>query len=63
MVSVRHVTDPDPKGGIGIQLIQYSEEVLSLYYFIIFRLLTKKECHRFFKYLKVPLTQPHFSCV
>ncbi len=41
MVSVWHVTDPDPKGGIGIQLSQYSEEVLSHYFFIIFRLLTK----------------------
>ena len=64
MVSVRHVADPDPKGGIGIQLSQYSEEVLSHYYFIIFRLLTKKGCLRIFKFhLKVPLTQPHFSCM
>ncbi len=62
MVSVKHVADPDPKGGIGIQLSQYSEEVLSHYYFIIFRPLTKKGCLRIFKFhLKVLLTQPHFS--
>ena len=33
MVSVKHVADPDPKGGIGIQLSQHSKEVLSHYYF------------------------------
>ncbi len=32
----------DPKGGIGIQLSQYSEQVMSHFYFIIFRQLTKK---------------------
>ena len=55
LVSVRHVADPDPKGGIGIHLSQYSEEL-----FIIFRPLTIKGCLRIFKFhLKVPLTLSH----
>ncbi len=64
MVNVRHEADPDPKGSIGIQLSQYLKEVLNHYYFVIFRLITKKVCLRICKFhLKVPLTHPHFSCI
>ena len=45
------MTDPDPKGGIGIQLSQYSEQLLSYYYFIIFRQPTKKGVSEFLKAL------------
>ena len=34
MVSVKHVADPDPKGGIGIQLNQYIGSVESLLFFL-----------------------------